>query len=245
MIFEKLIPTEKDVLALVFSALKNNQSLMLTYFNQNCFNIYQEFPVYKNLIDNKFSVYPDGIGIFLFNKFIIGTKTSRIDATELNAKILKELIENKVAVGIIGGNFKYEFIKNQCHINRINFSGYQSGFFSEIQFRQIIEEVKKFNSQIFLIGMGVPKQEIFAEQLTESLGGKIIICIGNYLEYYFGTRRRAPAVFRKLGLEWGYRLINEPARLWKRYLIGIPKFIYRVLKIKLVPKKNLLEKLNH
>jgi exopolysaccharide biosynthesis WecB/TagA/CpsF family protein len=69
------------------------------------------------------------------------------------------------------------------------------------------------------------------------LGGKVIICVGNFFEYYFGTKSRAPVVFRKAGFEWAFRMASEPGRLWSRYLIGIPKFIYRAFRIKLSSKK--------
>ncbi len=230
MIPGKILTSSGDVLDMVFSSLKNNEPLLLTYFNQNCFNIYHEITAYKNLIDNKFSVYADGIGIFFVYKFVKRMKTSRIDATELNGKILKKLNENKAAVGIIGGNFNQEFIREQVHKHELNFSGYQNGFFPESQIPEIIEKVRSFKSQVILIGMGVPKQEMFGAELSRILDRKIIICVGNFLEYYFGVRRRAPVVFRTLGLEWVFRLINEPGRLWHRYLVGIPKFIIVIIK---------------
>jgi exopolysaccharide biosynthesis WecB/TagA/CpsF family protein len=81
--------------------------------------------------------------------------------------------------------------------------------------------------------MGVPKQELFAEQLIRTSNERVIICVGNFLEFYFGTKKRAPYFLQKIGFEWMFRLLSEPKRLWRRYLLGIPLFIYRVIKIKL------------
>ena len=80
--------------------------------------------------------------------------------------------------------------------------------------------------------MGVPRQELFADKLSEMLPNKVIICVGIFFEYYFGTTRRAPEIFQKIGMEWMFRLLYEPRRLWSRYVIGIPKFIFGILKVK-------------
>ena len=80
--------------------------------------------------------------------------------------------------------------------------------------------------------MGVPQQELFAEKLLRIPDSKVVICVGNFLEFYFGTKKRAPVFIQKIGMEWLFRLITEPGRLWNRYLIGIPLFIFRILKLK-------------
>jgi len=80
--------------------------------------------------------------------------------------------------------------------------------------------------------MGVPKQEIFAEKLSQSQNSKVIICVGNFFEFYFKLKKRAPVFVQNIGMEWLFRLFTEPSRLWKRYLIGIPVFFFKIFRIK-------------
>lgn len=87
--------------------------------------------------------------------------------------------------------------------------------------------------EVVIIAMGVPKQEIFAYKLSALINVKLILCVGGFLEFYFRTKKRAPKFFRRIGIEWFYRMIRDPTRLWKRYLIGIPVFLFNVFKMRL------------
>ncbi len=133
---------------------------------------------------------------------------------------------------MLGGNFDKEYIQEKCDREKINLVGYHNGYFDDVQTERIIADLKEFNTQVFLIGTGVPHQELFSEKLSKRLSNKVIICVGNFFEFYFGTKKRAPVFVQKIGFEWMFRLFTEPRRLWNRYLIGIPVFIYRILKIK-------------
>jgi N-acetylglucosaminyldiphosphoundecaprenol N-acetyl-beta-D-mannosaminyltransferase len=79
---------------------------------------------------------------------------------------------------------------------------------------------------IVLLCVGCPAQELIARQLAE-LGCKsgIALCVGASIDFLTGARVRAPLWMQKLGLEWAYRLAQEPARLWRRYLVQSPKIL--------------------
>ena len=79
---------------------------------------------------------------------------------------------------------------------------------------------------IVLLCVGCPAQELIARQLAE-LGCKsgIALCVGASIDFLTGARVRAPLWMQKLGLEWAYRLAQEPARLWRRYLVESPKIL--------------------
>jgi N-acetylglucosaminyldiphosphoundecaprenol N-acetyl-beta-D-mannosaminyltransferase len=232
MIFNKLLTDPKDVVLKVLESIEREESLLLTYFNQHCFNVYNCNEDYKKLLDTKFDVYQADFGVYLALKYLWQRKVKRIDATAMNEKILNELSNKNMPFVIVGGNFDEKFIKEESKKRRINLTGYINGYFDESQAVNIIQELKDFGNQIIILGMGVPKQELFAEKLVKTIEAKVIICVGNFIEFYFGTKKRAPVFIQKIGLEWMFRLITEPERLWKRYLIGIPVFVFRILKLK-------------
>jgi len=231
MITDTLLLSAGEIISDIFKAFEQKQSLLLTYLNQHSFNIYFKNEKYKKMLDSHFRVYQADSGIFLYLKFIKRKKVSRIDGTNLNQKIFNKIIEDKIPVTIIGGKFQEKFIAEKCYEKNIILSGYHHGYFSEQEFSEVIDKIKLYNSRFTFIGMGVPKQEYFAYELSRETENKIIICAGNFFEFYFGSVKRSPLLFRKAGIEWLYRLFTEPKRLWKRYLIGIPQFIYRVLTI--------------
>jgi len=80
-----------------------------------------------------------------------------------------------------------------------------------------------------MVGMGVPKQELWCELNKEQLNGKVLIVGGNCFGYWSGITKRAPKWVQKSYLEWFYRLLTEPKRMFNRYVIGNPLFILRYL----------------
>lgn len=232
MIFNKALTNPSDVLNKVLNSLDIQESLLLTYFNQHCFNIYSGDVEYRKLLDTKFDIYQADLGVFLALKILFNRKINRIDATAMNQVILDELIRGKIPLVIVGGNFDYKFIQDETKRRGINLVAYNTGYFEEAQTGSIIMELSKKKTRVFFVGMGVPKQELFAEKLLRIQDPKVVICVGNFFEFYFGTKKRTPVFIKKIGMEWMFRLITEPGRLWNRYLIGIPLFIYRILKLK-------------
>ena len=77
-----------------------------------------------------------------------------------------------------------------------------------------------------LLAIGSPQQELFAQALLRR--GRcwgVALCIGAGLEFLVGARRRAPVPVQRLGLEWAYRLLSEPRRMWRRYLVDGPRIL--------------------
>lgn len=232
MLFKEIITEESIVLDLINSCISKHNRLLLTYINQHCFNIYSTNQNYKDLIDNKFTIYADGIGMNLINRILFNRRYKQFNATDLNEKIFNRLIETKIRFYILGGNFEEKKIKDKFNSNE-NYVGYSSGFFTETEFERISNTINNLKPEVIIVGMGVPKQEIITEKLSQIIDASLFLCVGNFFEFYFGTMKRIPNRFRDKGIEWIYRIFEEPKRLWKRYILGIPLFILRVLKYKL------------
>ena len=236
MILSNLLTDPSEVVSKFCTAIGKRQPLLLTYLNQHCFNIYSGNKEYRKLLDTQFTVYQADEGIFLALKYLFAKKINKLDATAMNQLILNELIKKKIPLAILGGNFDKEFIQEKCDKEKINLVRYQKGYFEENRTDRLIKDLNELNTNVFIIGMGVPKQELFAEKLLELSNSKVIICVGNFFEFYFGSKKRAPIFIQKFGFEWMFRLSTEPLRLWNRYLIGIPLFLYRILKVKFTEK---------
>jgi N-acetylglucosaminyldiphosphoundecaprenol N-acetyl-beta-D-mannosaminyltransferase len=236
MILNKVLSNPNDVLNKVLDSLDKQESLLLTYLNQHCFNVYYDDEAYRNLIEEKFNAYQADLGVYIAAKFLNHSDPRRIGSTAINENIIKELIARNIPVVIIGGSFENSFILREAKNRGINLVYYKNGFFAEPEVDSIIKQLSSLDIQVIFVGMGVPKQELFAEKLSSSLKNKVIICVGIFFEYYFGKTKRAPVFIQKIGLEWMFRLLTEPKRLWRRYLIGIPEFIFRVIKMKLSSK---------
>lgn len=227
-IINKLILSEDEVVNLFRIKLKNDEPFIFTYLNVHCYNIYNDSFDYKNVLTDDIIIYPDGVGIWLLLKKL-GKNYLRFNATDLNHKLIQILIELKKSFLIIGGDYDEKIIKNDCHANGLNYAGYINGFLSD---DTIISGVMNNNAEVIFIGIGVPRQEILAQKIRDLMPSKKIICVGNYFNFYFNFQKRAPLFLQYFGLEWLYRLLCEPKRLFYRYTLGNLKFIFRIIKQK-------------
>lgn len=228
-VIESIITNEESISSLVQKSIKSNDTLLLTYFNQHCFNVYCDNKEYAEVLSSHFKYYADGVGIRLVYNYLKRVNVEKFNASDINSSIFKLLTETKLPVTVIGGRFSRELVNNK----NLKVDLYLNGFEDVDDLEKAISLISGSESRIIIIGMGVPKQELFAYNLSLKIDGLVIICVGNYLEFYFGTVKRATKIFHNSGFEWIYRIYTEPRRLWKRYLIGIPLFIYQVIKIKI------------
>jgi len=103
------------------------------------------------------------------------------------------------------------------------------GYFGAAQARERARAVRRSGAQLLLIGMGVPRQEFFLEEQWAELGVNLAVGVGGSFEVLAGVRRRAPHWCQRSGLEWFWRLAQEPRRLGPRYLVTNTQFVRAVL----------------
>ena len=105
--------------------------------------------------------------------------------------------------------------------------------FSEEENREIVRAINEAQPDLLWIGMTAPKQEKWTYQHWQELDINCHVgTIGAVFDFYAGTAKRAPLWWQRHGLEWLYRLLKEPKRMWRRYVIGNPLFIWNVIKEK-------------
>ena len=197
----------------------------------------------KEYLNNFSDLYCDGIGVFLASKVLYGNNSlrERIIGTDLYYHILEIANENNLRIFFFGGS-----IEATRSIKRIIKKKYPNINMTGILSRRInfdddlLNTINNSHSDIIFIGLGTPHQEKFISLYGKSLNVPLQIAVGSGIEFLSGNYKRAPLVLRKIGLEWFYRLLNEPKRLWKRYLIGIPVFMFKVLcyKVRLLLNKS-------
>jgi lipopolysaccharide/colanic/teichoic acid biosynthesis glycosyltransferase len=112
----------------------------------------------------------------------------------------------------------------------LEIAGTRDGFFTPEQEAEIIADINASGAAILLVGFGAPKQELWLSRVKQSLASPVCMGVGGLFDYYSGRIPRAPLWLREMGLEWAWRFCQEPMRMWRRYLVGNPLFIYRVLR---------------
>ena len=167
----------------------------------------------------------DGWPVELFLKWSGYKDVKRVAGSDVLPKICNKAFIKRKRLFFLGGSQKaLEVLKEK-------FSNEHSDAKIEVYappfgFEKIDSEVKKINDKInsfkpdlLILSLGFPKQEIWAFSNKDNLACGVILCLGASAEFMAGTIKRAPLIYRKINMEWFYRLISEPTRLYKRYLL--------------------------
>ena len=229
----------KGVFAELDRYFLSDESHTIFFVNAHCFNIAQTNNEYRRSINDSDLSLNDGIGISIACRVAGINPLENLNGTDLIPRIIKEAAIKGVGVYLLGGekgiseNAAKKFKED---IPQVKISGTRSGYFSEDQKQEIIENINNSEAGLLILGMGVPRQELWAARNKNLLKKvRIIIAGGAILDFTAGKVKRAPLWLRKIRLEWLYRLYLEPKRLWKRYIIGNMVFFYYIFKYKISP----------
>ena len=108
---------------------------------------------------------------------------------------------------------------------RVKIVGAQDGYFAESQAAAIADQIRDSRADMLFLGMPSPKKEIFLQRFRHHLHVPVLHGVGGSFDVLAGLTRRAPRIWQRLGLEWAYRLLQEPSRLWRRYLVTNTAFV--------------------
>ncbi|MGQ9370036.1 WecB/TagA/CpsF family glycosyltransferase [Azospirillum sp. ST 5-10] len=101
----------------------------------------------------------------------------------------------------------------------LEFAGYRNGYFSREDEATIVEEIRASGADCLFVAISSPTKERFTQQYRERLGVKFLMGVGGSVDVMAGMTRRAPVWMQRAGMEWFYRVLQEPRRMWKRYLV--------------------------
>lgn len=112
-------------------------------------------------------------------------------------------------------------------------AGYRNGYFKKEEEEDVAKQIAASGADMLFVAMSSPKKEIFLDTYKHLIQVPFIMGVGGSFDVVSGLVKRAPLWMQRTGLEWFYRLAQEPGRMWKRYLVGNSAFIYLVLKEKM------------
>lgn len=118
----------------------------------------------------------------------------------------------------------------------IQIAGYRNGYFTEADEPQIVSDMAASGADMMFVAFSSPKKEYWVHKYIDQIGIPFVMGVGGSFDVVAGVTDRAPTWMQKHGLEWFYRFIQEPGRLWKRYIIGNLKFVALTYKYKFAKK---------
>lgn len=114
----------------------------------------------------------------------------------------------------------------------IQIVGYRNGYFTEADEPQIVKQMRDSGADMMFVAFSSPKKEYWVNKYLEEINIPFVMGVGGSFDIVAGVTKRAPEWFQEHGMEWFYRFIQEPRRMWKRYIIGNAKFVALTYKYK-------------
>ena len=178
----------------------------------------------------------DGQGIVWASHLLNNPLPERVAGIDLMENLVELAAEKKYRIFFLGA--KEEIVKTTVEIYKKKYNeniiaGYRNGYFKKEEEVLIANQIAESNADILFVAMSSPKKEIFLNEFKHLIQTPFIMGVGGSFDVVSGFVKRAPAWMQIWGLEWFYRTLQEPRRMWKRYLFGNSTFIFLVLKEKM------------
>lgn len=174
----------------------------------------------------------DGMGVVLGARFMGHDIPERVTGVDLFHNLLDMSADKGFPVFLLGAEEGVvaktaEKVKEQH--KGINVVGYHHGYFWDDE-AAVVEKIKASGARLLFVAITSPKKENFINKWQEQLGVDFVMGVGGTFDVVAGKVKRAPIWMQKYGLEWFYRVLQEPRRMWKRYLVTNTKFAWLLIK---------------
>jgi len=211
----------------------SSQNNFIAFVNAHCFNVSQKDTEYRKALLGANLILNDGIGVKIGMRLKKQSLKENMNGTDFIPRVLELSSIEKKNVFFLGGKPGVSDIavKNvQSQFPDLNIVGSNDGYF--IDSDEVIKKINSLKTDVLIVGMGVPRQELWIAENKNKLNTKVCIAGGAIIDFQAGNVKRAPVWIQKLHLEWVYRLVQEPRRLWKRYFIGNAMFFLNLYKLR-------------
>jgi len=192
----------------------------------------QDDPQFKEIMNNASMVTPDGMPLVWIGKAKGDKSIGRAYGPDLMLRVCDEGQEKGYRHFFYGGSQanNEKLIDNlKSKFPRINVVGHWAPPAMEKNQKEshdIITMINNTSADILWVGLGAPKQEYWMKNHRSNLNAPVMIGVGAAFDFISGSKRQAPRWMQRIGCEWLFRLLCEPKRLWRRYIVGNTRFIF-------------------
>jgi len=181
----------------------------------------------------------DGMGVVLGARFCGHEVTERVAGVDLFHELLAMSAKRDFPVFLLGAEedvVAKTALKVKASNPNLKIAGYHHGYFWDDE-EAVVQMIKDSGAKLLFVAITSPKKENFINKWQDKLGVDFVMGVGGTFDVVAGKVKRAPVWMQNYGLEWLYRIIQEPGRMWKRYLITNSKFAWLLIKERFFTKK--------
>jgi N-acetylglucosaminyldiphosphoundecaprenol N-acetyl-beta-D-mannosaminyltransferase len=181
----------------------------------------------RDAVENSAIINADGAGVVLAAR-LLGTRLpERVAGIDLMDALMARAADRGWRVFVLGA--KDEVLERAAAVLRdrhpgLVLAGMRNGYFGGDETLDVCAEIRAAQPDVLFVAMGTPHKELFLAEHGPSLGVPLVMGVGGAIDVVAGVTRRAPVVWQRAGLEWLYRLLQEPRRMFRRYAVTNAKF---------------------
>lgn len=204
---------------------------LVFFLNAHCANLAYLDRAYRDVLESADLVLPDGSGMALAGRMLKKPIRENVNGTDLFPLLAGRLAASGRRVFLLGArpgiakDVAGWLGRNHAGVKVV---GHHSGYFKNDEEPALLNAIAQSKADLLLVAMGVPRQELWLAEHLHATGAKVGIAVGGLFDFYSGRISRAPKLMRRLGIEWFWRFLQEPGRMWKRYFLGNFIFVYRI-----------------
>jgi UDP-N-acetyl-D-mannosaminouronate:lipid I N-acetyl-D-mannosaminouronosyltransferase len=181
-----------------------------------------------SILQNATLRYPDGIGVSYVMSKRLDAKVARIPGCELWERLMVRSAEQQIPVFLLGATQStVSQTSDKLKALGVNVVGFKNGYFTKEQQQSVINEIVDSGAQIVSVALGSPRQELFIFECIKHAPNTFFMGVGGSYDVFTNNVKRAPYFFRALNLEWLFRLLSQPSRLFRQG--NLLKYIYYYL----------------
>lgn len=210
---------------------QREEPAFVAHANAHTLNTAFEDAEYHGVLRRADLVLNDGKGVMLGARILRGRFPADLNGNFMTPLVMKRAAEGGWRVFLLGAGAGVAERAAALLRNRVpglTVVGTRDGFFENDA--EVIDTIKAAGAEVILVGMGNPRQEQWIDRCLDRTGARLAIGVGAFFDFVTGEVPRAPAWMNRMGLEWVHRLLQEPKRMWRRYILGNPKFVWRTLR---------------
>lgn len=187
----------------------------------------------RNAIDEAHLLTADGQAVAWAARLLGQPVPERVAGIDLMKALLTHAAQREYSVYLLGA--KQEIVrecvaKAQALYPSLRIAGYRNGYFERHEEADLVDAIRATKPDILFLGFGTPAKEYFMHRHYRALGVPFVMGVGGAFDVFAGRLARAPRWMQRSGLEWAFRLGQDPRRMWKRYLIGNPRFVWLIVR---------------
>ncbi len=230
----------RDTIRLVEKYVKVKEPLHLMGVNADKINELNENERLKQIVNSCGIINADGASVIKASKYLGSPLPERVAGIDLMQSLVKLSEKRGYTVYLLGA--KQEVVEKTAKVLKkqhpnLKLVGIHNGYFKEEEWPQISEILKKEKPDFVFVGITSPMKEYLIEFLQDNGNDSVFMGVGGSFDVISGAIPRAPKWMQKSGLEWLFRVIQEPKRLFKRYFVGNWMFIKAIWKEKRLKQK--------